>query len=318
MTLYMGVDGGGSALRVVIVDEQMTILSESQHATANPNVVGRQESAYRIQYTMRDALARARLAPQDITALGIGIAGTATSNYQDWLSGVVQDVLPKSQHALSSDMEIALVGAHGERRGILVLSGTGSVALGINDSGQKVQVGGWGYLLGDEGSGYWLGHQTLQYITRAADGRENGTSLTKRVLSELALATPQDVIAWLYNVSLPRTRDIAALAPLVLQAAEEGIEPAVSLVERGAHSLALLCQTVQKRLGMKQARIAYAGGLLNALNPLSRRLCALLDLSMLPEVKHPPVIGAALLAQLQVQANMAHVTSEYRQVTTDE
>src|SRR5262245_1467327 len=139
MTLYMGVDGGGSALRVAIVDENLTILSESQHASANPNVVGRQESAYRIQYTMRDALARAKLAPQDITALGIGVAGTATQNYQEWLSGVVKEVLPKSHHALSSDMEIALVGAHGERKGVLVLSGTGSVALGINESGEKVQ-----------------------------------------------------------------------------------------------------------------------------------------------------------------------------------
>lgn len=302
MTLFMGVDGGGSTLRVAVVDEQMTILGESHHASANPGVVGRQESAYRIQYTMRDALARARLGPKDIAAVAIGVAGTATIHYRDWLEGLISPVLPTSLHVLSSDMEIALVGAHGERQGILLLSGTGSVALGINDGGDKVQVGGWGYILGDEGSGYWLGHQILKYITRAADGREAPTPLAERILNDLALSTPQDLIVWLYNTSLPRTREIAALAPLVLKAAEDDIEPAVSLVEKGAQSLLRLCETVYARLNHAPMNVAFAGSLLQTPNPLSRRLCSLLNLPALPHAQYPPVIGAALLAKLQYQA----------------
>ncbi|MCU0514530.1 MAG: hypothetical protein MUE40_18405 [Anaerolineae bacterium] len=306
MTLYMGIDGGGSTLRVIIVNEDLHPLSESQHASANPGVVGRQEAAYRIQYTMRDALARAKLAPQEVAAAGAGIAGAASPYYRDWLTGLLHDVLPTAHLSVTSDMEIALTGAHAERRGILVLAGTGSVALGINQHGQRVQAGGWGYLLGDEGSGYWLGLRALHYLTLAADGRAAPTALGKRLLHELALASPAELIPWLYAAAMPRTREIAALAPLILEGAEQGLEPAVSLVEEAAHALAALCHTVQKRLHLPHARIAFAGGLLQALNPLSRRLCALLDLSMLPEAIHTPVVGAALLARLDHTHTTGH------------
>jgi glucosamine kinase len=298
MTLYMGIDGGGSNLRVTIVDENLQIQAESQHASANPSIVGKSESAYRIQYTMRDAMARAKLAPQDVRAVGIGVAGASASHSADWLIGVVSAVAPKALIVPSGDMEIALVGSHGERRGVLILSGTGSVAYGINAEGKNMQVGGWGYLLGDEGSGYWLGWQSLQRMVQAADGRAEAPSYRKRILQELALAREKELITWLYAAPVPRTREIAALAPFVLQAAETGDAFALELVERAAHELEAMVRTVQKHLGLTVPPVAFAGSLLTNLNPLSDRLCKLLDLSMLPEAKYTPVIGAALLAKL--------------------
>ena len=77
-------------------------------------------------------------------------------------------MLPAAQIALSSDVEIALVGALGQRLGIVVLAGTGSAAYGVNRAGDALLVGGWGYLLGDEGSGYWIGAEALRLLARAS------------------------------------------------------------------------------------------------------------------------------------------------------
>src|SRR6185295_15071152 len=108
---------------------------------------------------------------QDLSGAGVGIAGASVIHSEDWLREVFSTIMPGVPFVPSSDLEIALVGALGERRGVLVLAGTGSAGFGINLAGQSLQVGGWGYLLGDEGSSYWIGMQALQMLTRLADGR---------------------------------------------------------------------------------------------------------------------------------------------------
>ena len=172
------------------------------------------------------------------------------------------------------------------------------MAYGVTADGKHSQVGGWGYLLGDEGSGYWLGLQTLQRMVQAAECRAEAPTFRKHILHELALAREKELITWLYAAPVPRTREIAALAPLVLEAAQQGDAFAADLVERAAHELESMVRTVQKHLHLSVPPVAFAGSLLTHLNPLSDRLCKLLDLSMLPEAKHSPVIGAALLAKL--------------------
>ena len=126
MTLYMGIDGGGSNLRVVIVDEQMQILVTVQRGTANPRIIGQEQSALLIQDAMREALAQVT---EPVRGVGIGIAGASAVYARDWLHEVIHAVLPDVHVAAGSDYEIALVGANSAREGILLLAGTGSVAL---------------------------------------------------------------------------------------------------------------------------------------------------------------------------------------------
>ena len=296
---YIGIDGGGSTLRVVLVDEQMNVLAQALRGTANPSAIGRDASAALIQQATREVL-DARDHPP-IAAVGIGIAGASAVYAEAWLRATLAEVLPGVPVAPSMDNEIALVGAHGARRGVLVLSGTGSVAYGVNAAGESAQAGGWGYLLGDEGSGYWLAVEGMRALIRWADGyAPEAERLAARVMAAFGFASPVDAIAWVYRLP-PPTREAAQHAQIILDAAAEGDPVAGDIVARGADALAQIGRAVLARLGMTTADIAFAGGLLTRDNALSRAVCALLGLNAIPQPRYAPVVGAALLAKLMVE-----------------
>lgn len=295
---YVGIDGGGSSLRVVIVDADLRICAESTGESANPGVAGHDEAAHRIQAAIRGALAAGGLSAESMTAVGIGVAGAAAAHSAGWLQTTLQGVLPQAQAVLSSDIEIALVGAHGSRSGVLILAGTGSVAGGISTSGDYLQIGGWGYLIGDEGSGFWIGREALRAVSRADDGRSQPTALTAAILSTLGLCSPPELIPWLYGRQSGQAAVVAALAPLVLDQATAGDAVACAILDAAADELALLSRTLYARLDLIAPKIAFAGGLLHSPNPLSERLCTRLGLSDYPRPRYSPVVGAALLARL--------------------
>lgn len=298
MTLVMGIDGGGSSVRVAVLDDRLAVLGQAQGAAVNPNLVGQSEAAARIQAAMREALAGAGLAAGQIEAVGAGVSGILASGLQGWLRDVAAAVTPQAAIAVCSDYEIALIGAHGRREGLLVLSGTGSLACGINAAGESALVGGWGYLLGDEGSGVWLGLAGLRAAARAADGLEASTRLLDVFLDRLGLAQPRDLVRWLHRPAGIPTAEVAALAPLVLAQAGEGDDAAGRIVAEAAAHLAAAARLVAARLGMDDPRVAFAGSLLTHDNVLSRALCRELELADLPQALYPPVVGAGLLACL--------------------
>lgn len=295
---YIGIDGGGTNLRVAVVDQNLAVIAQSLRGTANPNAIGRDTAVQLMQDAMREAIQSAGLTPDQITGVGIGVAGAPVERDEAWLRVIVSAVTPTANIVPSSDHEIALVAAHGERYGLLILSGTGSNIYAVNRDGQSAQVGGWGYLLGDEGSGYWMGKEALRALVHHADGSGHGTRLTDEILSKLGLDHPKDLIAWIYGTS--RHREIAGLASVVLDLASGvGDSIALSIVERAAHELKAQADTALKRLHVQKLPIALTGGLLENPNILSLRLCELLDLPELPKMRHSQVIGAALLAMPQ-------------------
>ena len=294
----MGIDGGGSGVRAVIVTPSLELCGEGHSTTANPGVVGEAQAMQNIRAAMRAALQAADLPPDAVAAVGLGIAGASIYHYNaaDWLRQVVHGVLPSARVVPSSDFEIALVGALGQRQGLLVLAGTGSLAYGVNAAGEAALVGGWGYLLDDAGSGYWLGLRGLRAVVHADDGQGLPTALTERLLGALELKRPRDLVLWLYRAEKPRTREIAALAPLVLSAAAEGDHVAGKLVAEACDTLTRFAHVAMRRLALRRPPIAFAGGLLSAPNPLSECVCAALGLDELPQPRYTPAVGAALLA----------------------
>ena len=296
MKYYLGIDGGGSTLRVALVDEDLRPTAESQGGTANPNIIGFDAAKALIQSAVREVISAAP--DREIAGVGIGIAGASLAF--DWMRETIADVLPAIPVFPAIDVEIALVGAHGARRGVLILAGTGSIAYGINDAGETVQGGGWGHLLGDEGSGYWLGLQALRAVIAWADGLDpTAEMLARRVMERLNFETPRHLVRWAYRQPAP-IKEIAALAHLVLDADDPYALP---IVEQGAKSLAAIAQSVIKRLNVPDMPIAFAGGLLLMENSLSRVLCRELGFASIPQPKYPPVIGAALLAKLMLERN---------------
>ncbi len=292
----MGVDGGGSTVRVAVVDAALQVHGEASGPAVNPNALGREEAGRRIVAAVQAALASAEAAPEQVRAVGIGVAGADTAHAADWLRAVVAAAAPGAQAVLSSDYEIALVGGHGARRGLLLLAGTGSLAYGVSAAGEAALAGAWGYLLGDEGSGYWLGAQGLRAVVRMDDGRGQPTALAPALLNALGLETAQALIPWLY--AAPRVSEVARLAPLVLACAADGDAVARRLIEEAARELALAARAVRHRLGLDAtAPPVFTGSLLAADNLLRDEVCRLLGIGAPVTPRYPPVIGAALLAR---------------------
>jgi N-acetylglucosamine kinase-like BadF-type ATPase len=291
----MGVDGGGSTIRVIVTGRDLNVIGGSQAGGGvNPNIIGHDQAARAVIDHMLAAVASAGLEREQIAAVGIGIAGAEVGHSEAWLRSIVTAALPDAKAALSSDHEIALVGAHGQRRGVLTLSGTGSIAYGVNSRGESALVSGWGYLLGDEGSGYWIGAEALRAVARAHDGRGPATTLADAILADREFNSRGEIIHWLYSDR--RNLEIAGLALFVLDHAAAGDPVSRRIVERAAYELALMTRTVLFRLGMEPLPVAFAGSLLTSPNLLSDLVCERLVLDAIPAVQHPPVVGAAILA----------------------
>jgi N-acetylglucosamine kinase-like BadF-type ATPase len=146
--------------------------------------------------------------------------------------------------------------------GVAVISGTGSIALGRDVQGTLVRVGGWGHLLGDEGSGFAIGRDALQCAVRAADGRGPATGLLESILSRWQLSAPESLIERVYP-TFDKTA-IAALAPLVLTLARAGEPVACRIEARAANELALAVMAVARRLSFAAGSlpVAFGGGVL--------------------------------------------------------
>lgn len=293
---WMGIDGGGTSLRVIVIDNDLHEIAYVEGESANPSSLGHDVAQQHIRTMIGKALKQANLTTVD--AVGIGIAGASDEYASPWLYETVQGVLPNTQIVPSSDVEIALVGARGQRDGILLLSGTGSIAIGIAPDGRRLRVGGWGYILGDEGSGYWLGLEALKLLTRWADGfLKDKSPLFEVLMQHLQLKQPIELIEWRYHHA--SVHDVAALAPLVLAAAGDGDIAANTIIEEGAQWLAKTGELLCERLDMSTETIAFAGSLMVNDTLLSQRVQQKLKLKHNPLPKYRPVVGAALLAKME-------------------
>ena len=302
--LFMGIDGGGSTLRIAIVNAKLDELSSLKAGSVNPSVVGHAEARARIQRGVVLGLGEARLKPERISAAGIGIAGASNLHSERWLLETLKPVLPTSHLVPSSDLEIGLVGALAERHGILLLAGTGSGAYGSKPGDIRLQVGGWGYLLGDEGSSYWIGRELLRKAIREYDAgwEANEAALGRACLDALGLSQPRELVAWVYHSDAAPAARIGRLAQLVLARADDGDGQAMHILRRASRYLVDQVQTLRQRLDFAKAPIAFAGGMLDNDNWLSKDVTRRLALAKRPVAKRPPVIGAAMLAKMEWSA----------------
>jgi len=295
--LYIGIDGGASTVRVGAYTRQVTPLAQvTKPHSVNPSGIGRDLAAQRLQDALRAVIAELP-ADAHIKAVGAGIAGADSRYAGDWVRETVRVVLPNAEIFPSADYEVALVGATGERYGVLLLSGTGSSSFGINRDGASVVVGGWGYRIGDEGSGYELAEEAIRRLTHAIDGRRPPTPLTERLMEHIGLENPRDdLLEWTYHTAAHQ--DIAACARVVVEMAGDGDAEALALVETSAGHLYDHYAAIVRQLDMQDPPIGFAGGLLTADTALAHALAAKLGLDAPPTPKYPPVAGAALLAML--------------------
>ena len=271
-SIVVGVDGGGSKTLVSVADDRGTeIVSVEAGASAvRPGAL--EASSTTIAAAVRDALAAGNMSHVLPKILCVGVAGVGREPERQalWQSLTSADLA--EEVVVHTDATIALDDAFGEGAGILLIAGTGSIAYGRGPTGVRARCGGWGPVIGDEGSGSWLGRRALSIVTAAHDGREPETALTGAVLTAAQVDQIEDLIPW---AAAAAPAALAGLAPAVAIAADAGDLRANALLSIAAEELALHVRALARQLfGDEQAAapLAFAGGLLSKGSLLRKRL----------------------------------------------
>lgn len=291
MEFVAGIDGGGTRTRVVCLALDGGLITQETFGPFNLNGIGEGRfTALLEQITdFLQALGKCRV-------LMIGAAG-ASNPHMTGLTAKAMELAGIAQWRLAGDHEIALYGALEGGPGCLLIAGTGSICVGKNAKGEQARAGGWGHLIGDEGSGYALGRDGFSAVVRQQDGWGGNTLLTWLMKQELGLHTREAIVDYVYGGQKDR---IAAAAPLVERAAALGDDIAKQIIEDNARQLVRMVSAVAGRLGLEQAEAALCGGLLEHETGLHRTLASYLKDSV-PGLqcvapKQSPAFGAALMA----------------------
>lgn len=301
----LGIDGGGTKTLAVIARRNGEIVGTGQGGSANFDDVGVPAARNNLNDAVFAASRQAGLKREPFAAAFLGIAGVVSARDRAVVRQMALDLdlAPAGQVGVDHDCRIALAGGLSGRPGIVLITGTGSSCYGRAAGGQDWRAGGWGYLLADEGSSYWLGLQAMRSTVMAYDGRLSASLLLDAVRGRLGLEEMNDIMHRLYVDGMSRS-EIAALGPLVIQAARDGDPTALELIQQAARDLASCVFAVADRLGFsapgQTCEIVQVGGMLKAgdifLAPLHHAIATCLPHSRVQEAELPPVAGACLLA----------------------
>lgn len=267
-----GVDGGGSKTRVIIADADGNELADVTGA-GSAMAPGREDkSSQTIGALVKQALAQAGLDEVVPKVIVAGVAGVGRDAENRALLVALEDLELADEVVVQGDGEIALTDAFGDGAGIIVIAGTGSIAYGRGPLSAIARCGGWGPAFGDEGSGAWIGRRALGVVASAADGREPPTALTGAILTAAQVNEPSELIPWGIAAT---PRELAALAPVVFNAASADDIRANALVGLAVEELVLHVRALAQRLfgdGRAAIPVAFSGGLLHKGSFLRKRL----------------------------------------------
>jgi N-acetylglucosamine kinase-like BadF-type ATPase len=303
MEYFLGVDGGASSTACAVCDREGRILGIGHGGPSNhilaPGGDARARAA--LETALRSAEAAAGLGDVAFEAAQFGMTGINQNTEQARVLGpVVSGLLRARIIRITNDAAVALAGALACRPGVAVIAGTGSVAVGRDPAGQEARAGGWGYVFGDEGSGFALGLGGVRVALRARDGVGKPTVLVNQIPDRFGRSLGEIPLLF-YEGRVQRT-EIAALAQVVTGAAAAGDEMARVLVEEAAGELAGFAAAVMRRLTWPDETVAVApvGGVFKAgpvmLGPFKAAIAARMPGAVLVPPRFAPVVGALLLA----------------------
>ncbi|MCE7947578.1 MAG: N-acetylmuramic acid 6-phosphate etherase [Chloroflexi bacterium CFX4] len=299
MPYFIGIDGGGTSTKFALVDANLTLLSSAESGSGNPNIVGLEAARTALQEGVSAVLQAANLRLSDLSGIGAGLAGLDRPADHARFNELFAALFPNVPVVLDNDAVPVLYAASGRAFGIVTISGTGMIALGVNGQGQRGRAGGWGHYV-DRGSGYVIARDALQALFSAYDRGEE-SALGAAVLAKLGLAAIPDLVSWLYAPER-RVNDVAALAADVVYAAEAGDLMAIRIMSDAAQALVEATATVAKRLnfGDQPFPVVRSGSLLTRA-PIMRHLFAEILQSLYPRAyvvhaEYSAQSGAAMMS----------------------
>jgi len=300
--ILAGIDGGGTRTRLALATAEGELLALAEGGCASCVEIGSEAARSVLAELWHAAWVRAGLAPRPVDGLFMGTGSVLSEEDALVNRGILLALGLAAQDALRVDNDAWNAHAGGllGRPGILLIAGTGSACLGRNERGETWRAGGWGHFLDDRGSAYSLGSAAMVAATRETDGRGPRTALTELVRGRLGLADLRGIYRRVHHEGLSRA-EVAALAPDVVRAAEDGDAVAAAILQQGAAGLVEMVVTVAGRLALERPDIALTGGLIESAGQFRRLFLAGLErelpLSRLARGGLAPVLGAVLLAR---------------------
>ncbi len=280
MKLFLGVDGGQTATRTVVGDEQGRIVAHSSGGPSNhteePGGPERLERV--ILSTIREALTSIHVpdpARHKFAAACFGMTGET-----DIKTRILKQIVHTERLSVVHDSVNALAGATAGQPGIIVIAGTGSVARGINAEGEEARVGGWGHQFGDEGSAYWIGREAVRATLAQHDRTGPKTILAPMLFDRLSVSSAYDLMARYYSGEFSRDH-LAGLSSWVNEAAESGDAVARGILQKAGMDLAQFALQIvsllfSRKSGARQRTqdtagllVCYTGGVFGSEHVLS-------------------------------------------------
>ena len=296
MTFAIGVDGGGTHARAVIVDERGREIARAEAPGVVVSLRAPEAAAAAVATAVRGAADAGGVKLPGAT-LWAGLAGAGHEASRLGVERALANAGLAARVHVGTDVEAAFHAAFPEGPGLMLIAGTGSIAWGRAPAGDLCRVGGWGQQLGDEGSGYAIGLAAVRAVARAEDGRTGPTSLSAAVLAALQLPSSGDLIPW---IAAATKGEVAALVPVVLQCAKLGDTAAHSIFREAVSDLEAHIAALLHRTGpwSSPPELLLSGGLVGRGGTLREALVGRL-------ATHPVVlrldevdaaVGAAMLA----------------------
>lgn len=318
MSYVLGIDGGGSKTICVLMDDACQVIGRGEAGASNYQSIGFAATLKSIEDAVNAAVHKAMNLPNlvRIKAICLGLAGVSRAADIEVVKKLVKELqnskllpinwdLQPDNIVICNDALIALVGGIGHPVGIVAAAGTGSIVFGRNDRGQIKRVGGWGYILGDEGSAYKIAVAGMQAALKSYDGREKSTGLVESFQQYLDLASIADLIEVVYRRHWG-VKEIAALAQIVDLVAALGDEVANQIIDDAVQELVKATTTVIEAIFTPDSamEVVTTGSVWKSRCKMQERFTASLA-KKFPRIRvmfprHEPAYGAGLLALKQL------------------
>jgi N-acetylglucosamine kinase-like BadF-type ATPase len=295
----LGIDGGGTKLAAVLENLQTgEQFSLSTDGGINSIIDDPEDSRRHLRSMIEDIVILLSAKEGTLSGICIGSASVMTDYEKDhWCEELLSQSFPGVPIGAVTDSRIALEGALRGEPGAIVIAGTGSISLSKDSLGQMKRCGGWGSLFGDEGSGYWIGCESLRAVAKHWDGRGDATLLTDRLLEKLQVSTFEGIIQKVYG-EMDR-KEVASLSVITGECAADRDPAAMQIVEEAGVHLACLASTIlEQTVWESKPLLSYAGGVFRMGEQMKRSFLSHLGPwnSVLTEPHEQPAYGAVLLA----------------------
>lgn len=293
MDYFIGIDGGGTKTAFASFDANGVLLHHCVMPSCHVLQVDNQTAIDILKRGLNSVLPHTT--SDDNIYIGCGLAGYGNdAHLRKIIENRVECAFKGMKTVIANDAQIGLMGALNGNEGIFIIAGTGSMGLSYRNNEFK-RVGGWGYLLGDEASAYWVAKQLLNEYTKQVDGRKEKTKLVDYVKRYCNLDDDYAIISHVSNTLGNKRDEIAKLAPIVYQLAQVNDTAAMDIYCKVAKEISLLINTLAKDF-KNTVIVSYTGGVWKGLDYF-RNYLTLADNVTLQEPLNQPYYGAYLMAR---------------------